>query len=91
MHALFFQSIYTYSYLQPLVAIAILNWNGRKYLEQFLPFVVATTYQNINIYIIDNASTDDSFEFLTVHYPNVKIIRLDKNYGYAGGYNAGLK
>ena len=72
------------------IAVVILNWNGKKLLEQFLPSVIA--YSNrAEIYVIDNASTDNSVLFLQKNYPEIKLIRLDKNYGYAGGYNKGLQ
>lgn len=72
------------------MAIAILNWNGRHLLEQFLPSVMR--YSNdAPIYIIDNASTDDSVAFIETTYPLITVIQLDNNYGYAGGYNIGLK
>jgi GT2 family glycosyltransferase len=72
------------------IAVVILNWNGKDLLENFLPSVVS--YSNeANIYVIDNASTDDSIDFLRQNYPQIKIVQLDKNYGYAGGYNRGLK
>lgn len=77
--------------MNPSVAIAILNWNGRNYLEKFLPSVNASTYHNKQIVVIDNASTDDSIDFLQKHYPQVKIVRLPVNYGFAKGYNEGLK
>jgi GT2 family glycosyltransferase len=76
---------------QPLVAIVILNWNGRKYLEQFLPSVSASTYPSAKIIVADNASADDSVTFLQKHYPEVGIIRLPQNYGFARGYNEALK
>ncbi|MBD0376993.1 MAG: glycosyltransferase family 2 protein [Flavisolibacter sp.] len=75
----------------PSVAIVILNWNGRKYLEQFLPSVIATTYKNLQVIVADNASTDNSVTFLEQHYPQIKIFRLSKNFGFAGGYNEALK
>ena len=72
------------------IAVVILNWNGKDLLENFLPSVVS--YSNeANIYVIDNASTDDSIDFLRQNYPQIKIVQLDQNYGYAGGYNRGLK
>ncbi len=71
----------------PKVAVVILNWNGKKYLEQFLPSVVASSYPNLEIIIGDNASTDDSVSFLKVIYPQLRIIENDQNYGFAGGYN----
>ena len=76
---------------QPKVAAVIIHWNRCKLLEQFLPFLMASTYTNLEVYVADNASTDDTIPFLEAHYPSVKIIRLDKNYGYAGGYNEALK
>ena len=73
------------------VSVVIINYNGRKYLEQFLPSVLSSTYHNTELIIADNASTDDSLEFLRTHYPSLRIIILNRNYGYAGGYNEALK
>lgn len=75
----------------PLVAIVILNWNGRHYLEQFLPSVLATTYTNFQLIVADNASTDDSVSFLENHFPQVQILQLSENFGFAGGYNKALQ
>lgn len=72
------------------LAVAILNWNGKSWLEKFLPGVVQFS-QDADIYVIDNLSTDDSIAFLQNNFPSVKIIKNDKNYGFAGGYNEGLK
>ena len=72
-------------------AVVILNWNGRKHLEQFLPSVIQHTPQQVDIVVADNGSTDDSVEFLRREYPNVKLVLLDKNYGFADGYNRALK
>ena len=77
--------------MAPLVSIVILNWNGQKFLEQFLPFVMASTYSNFMVVVADNASTDDSVPFLRSYYPLVKILELKKNYGFARGYNEALK
>lgn len=77
--------------MQPKVSIVILNWNGRKFLEQFLPSVLASTYINKEIIVADNASTDDSVLFVQQNFSTVKIILLDKNYGFAKGYNESLK
>ncbi len=71
-------------------AIIVLNWNGRSLLEQFLPSLVAYTKQ-VDIYVIDNASTDDSCVFLSHNYPQIKQVVLDHNYGFAKGYNLGLQ
>lgn len=75
----------------PAVAVAILNYNGRHYLEQFLPKVFQSQYENFQIYVIDNCSTDDSLEWLAANYPEVEVIALDQNYGFAEGYNKGLR
>lgn len=71
-------------------AIAILNWNGKKLLEEFLPSVVKHSTQ-ADIYLIDNASTDDSLHFVENNFPQVKLIKNSTNLGYAGGYNLGVK
>ena len=71
-------------------AVVILNWNGIDLLREFLPSVVKYS-QQADIYVIDNASSDASITFLQDNYPQVKWVQLDKNYGYAGGYNRGLK
>lgn len=72
------------------LAVVILNWNGKNWLEKFLPQVVRFS-KNADIYVIDNLSTDNSAAFLETHFPSVGIIRNNKNYGFAGGYNEGLK
>lgn len=72
------------------LAIVILNWNGQKLLEQFLPSVVSFS-KEAEIYIADNASTDNSIEFLTSHYPEITVIRNNVNGGYAKGYNDALQ
>ncbi|MNE01421.1 N-acetylglucosaminyl-diphospho-decaprenol L-rhamnosyltransferase [compost metagenome] len=73
--------------MQPKVAVVILNWNGKHFLEQFLPSVLNTTYSNLEIVVGDNASTDDSVAYVQANYPSVTILQNDDNYGYAGGYN----
>lgn len=75
----------------PTVAIVILNWNGRSFLEKFLPSVIASAYSSKKIIVADNASTDDSIHFLQEHYPQVSIILNDTNEGFAKGYNTALK
>jgi GT2 family glycosyltransferase len=75
----------------PKVAIVIVHWNRCNLLEQFLPSVCNTDYENLDVYVVDNASTDNSVAYLREHFPKVKIIELDNNYGYAGGYNRALK
>ncbi|WP_460761688.1 glycosyltransferase family 2 protein [Niabella terrae] len=76
---------------QPLVAIVILNWNGKSFLEEFLPYLVRTRYANFQIVVADNASTDDSIAFLESQYPDIRIIRFIENHGFARGYNLALQ
>ncbi|SNT29497.1 hypothetical protein SAMN05421640_3253 [Ekhidna lutea] len=71
-------------------AVVILNYNGKDYLEKFLPTVINHSTE-AEIIVADNASTDDSISFLQSHFPQIKLITLDKNHGYAGGYNEALK
>lgn len=74
------------------VAVVILGWNGKKFLEQFLPSVVQYTSKELcEIIVADNCSTDDSVEFVRRNYPNVRVIQNQSNSGYAGGYNEALK
>ena len=73
------------------LGIVILNWNGENLIKKFLPSVVKHTPLIHNIYLIDNGSTDDSVEFIKSNFKRVKIIKLDKNHGFASGYNIGLK
>lgn len=72
------------------IAIVILNWNGKKLLQQFLPSVVEHS-DNANVYVADNASTDDSIAYIKETFPLVKIIKNQVNGGYAKGYNDALK
>ncbi len=72
------------------IAIAILNWNGKSWLEKFLPNVLENS-QSAEVYVIDNASTDDSVAYISTYFPSVKIIINQQNHGFAGGYNEGLK
>lgn len=72
------------------IAVVILNWNGKHMLEQFLPSVTAHTTGDAEVIIADNGSTDDSIHFLRTHYPSLRIIQLDQNYGFAEGYNRAL-
>ena len=71
------------------VAVVILNYNGERLLQQFLPSVVE--YTPYDIYVVDNGSTDHSLKILETKFPHVKTIKFDKNYGFAEGYNKGLQ
>jgi len=73
-------------------AIVILNWNGRKLLEEFLPSVVRySTSPDVEIVVADNGSEDDSLSLLENNYPDIRLICLPENYGFAGGYNKALE
>lgn len=72
-------------------AIVILNWNGKKYLEKFLPSVIKHSHTNAKLFIADNASSDDSVSFIESHYPDIELLKLETNFGYAKGYNEALK
>ena len=77
---------------KPKIAIVILNWNGEKLFGEFLPSVIRNSnFPDTEIIVADNASTDSSLEVLREKFPEVKIIELDKNYGFAEGYNQALK
>lgn len=71
----------------PSVAVVILNWNGKNFLQQFLPSVLASTYKNIRVVVADNASTDDSIAYVKETFPSVEILTSSVNYGFAKGYN----
>jgi hypothetical protein len=71
------------------VAVVILNYNGRKFLTEFLPIVLENT-QDAAIYVADNGSSDDSLALLASDFPSVNVLSWDKNLGYAGGYNYAL-
>ena len=75
----------------PKVAVVILNWNGKHFLEKFLPSVIATASAGVEVVVADNGSTDDSVIFLQQQYPSVRLIRHSSNYGFAKGYNETLK
>ncbi len=73
------------------VAVVILNYNGRKFLKEFLPFVVSRSTQLADIIVADNCSTDNSVDLLNTEFPLIKLIINKTNKGYAGGYNEALK
>ena len=73
------------------VAIIILNWNGRELLKRFLPSVVSHSPEWAEVIVADNGSTDDSIDLLRTEFPSVRLILLDRNYGFAEGYNRALK
>lgn len=70
--------------------IVILNWNGVGHLRRYLPSVVQAAPSGVEIVVADNGSTDDSLAVLAAEFPTVRVVRLDRNYGFAGGYNRAL-
>lgn len=77
--------------VSPSIAIVILNWNGKKYLEQFLPAIRSRLQPGQRIIVADNGSSDDSVSFMKGTYPEIMLIILDKNHGFAKGYNLALQ
>ena len=75
----------------PKVAVVILNWNGKNYLERFLPSVAASTYPNLELILGDNASSDDSVAFVKENYASIRVVSTERNLGFAAGYNEVLK
>ena len=73
------------------VAIVILNWNGQPMMERYLPSVLNYSRDKAAVYVADNASTDQSMEMLRRQFPEVKLIQLEKNWGFAEGYNKALR
>lgn len=74
------------------VAIVILNWNGCDMLRSFLPSVMQHSHADgVAVYVADNGSTDSSVAMLRREFPSVRLIELDRNYGFAGGYNLALQ
>ncbi|MFW5820932.1 MAG: glycosyltransferase family 2 protein [Bacteroidota bacterium] len=74
------------------VAIVILNWNGANYLKRFLPGVISSSdIPEVKVFVADNASSDDSVEMLESDFPEVEVLKFDKNYGFAEGYNRAFK
>jgi len=74
------------------IAVIILNWNGSSLLREFLPSVVANTPSDIaTVIVADNGSTDDSLDVLEREFGGVEVLRFDRNYGFAGGYNRAVE
>ena len=73
------------------VAVVILNYNGKKFLEKFLPIVIENNSDFAEIIVADNKSTDDSVDFMKQNFPNIRLIINDFNGGFATGYNVALR
>ncbi len=72
------------------VTVVILNWNGIKWLKKFLPFVVKSTFPSFAVLLVDNGSEDESLDFVRDHFPDIDILELDQNYGFAEGNNKAI-
>ncbi len=73
------------------VAVVILNWNGKDYLEKFLPVLIENSKSDfVQLFVADNGSTDSSVRFIQANFPEIKLVLFDKNYGFAAGYNRAL-
>jgi GT2 family glycosyltransferase len=75
----------------PKVSIIIVNWNGKRYLKECFDSVFSQTYPNYEVVFVDNGSTDGSVEYIETNFPQTRIVRLDKNYGFAAPNNIGIK
>ncbi len=75
----------------PDTAVVILCWNGKEFLQEFLPSLILNNPERAEIIVADNASTDDSVAFVKAHFPTVRVLLLEKNYGFAEGYNQAIK
>lgn len=77
--------------MKPKVAIIILSWNGKQWLVPCLDSVLKTEYENFHIYAVDNGSNDGSQTLIRDKYPSVTLIQNNKNLGFAGGNNVGIR
>ena len=77
--------------VSPSVRVSIINWNGSKYIEKCIESLIHQTYDNYEIVVMDNASTDGSSEIVKRRFPNVQIVELDRNYGFARAANISLR
>ena len=73
------------------VTVIVLNWNGKVLLEDCLGTLEKVEYNNYNVLVVDNGSTDDSVQYIETNFFAVDVLKLDNNLGYAGGNNAGFK
>jgi GT2 family glycosyltransferase/glycosyltransferase involved in cell wall biosynthesis len=76
---------------QPSVTIVLLNWNGKQDTIECLASLKNIDYNNFRIVLVDNGSIDDSYEYFSKHYKDITVIRIEKNVGFTGGNNVGIK
>lgn len=77
--------------MEPLVYIIVITYNGRHHLEECLPSLQITAYSNYRTILVDNASSDGTYEYVRLEFPSVKIVRNPENYGYAKGNNIAIR
>jgi len=75
----------------PFVVVLLLTYNGKKLLQDSIPTYLKNNYSNFKVVVIDNGSSNGTKDFVKSHFPEVDLIRLDKNRGYSGGFNFGLQ
>lgn len=73
------------------VSVVIVNWNGKHLLQRCLPAVLAQDFQDYEVVVLDNGSHDGSADWLTAHYPTVRLLRSEQNLGFAGGNNLAIR
>ena len=73
--------------MNPHISVLVLNWNGIHLLKPCLDSILKMTYPNFSVMVVDNGSNDGSNKMVKEDYPMVQLLSLEKNYGYAGGYN----
>ncbi|MFW6224676.1 MAG: glycosyltransferase family 2 protein, partial [Bacteroidota bacterium] len=77
--------------MQPSIIGLILSYNGKHLLEEAIPSYLDNDYSNFEVVVIDNGSTDGTKEWVNKNYPEVEVLRTEKNLGYAGGFNFGME
>ena len=75
----------------PLVSVIVVNWNGKPFLKECLSSLVTQTYSPFEVFLVDNGSTDDSVDFVSQNFPQIQLVRLSANTGFAGGNFKGLE
>ena len=68
------------------VAVVLLSYNSREYIEQFIPYVLKSTYNDFKLILVDNASSDDTLDFMKVNYPEIDVLNIDVNKGFTNGF-----
>lgn len=74
-----------------MVCIVIVNWNGKKHLEDCLTSLQYQSYADFKVAVVDNGSTDGSVHYIQQNYPSIKLVQLKRNMGYSFGMNVGYR